>query len=164
MSVNALNGTGVDSIANQLLKVFDRNNDGQLSREEFGDVMRGILGNLANEAGTTAALPAASTPNAALRMNQLEGFSHDKLQTSDSVKYRFARAAAQFDVSGVNSKASAEAHLQNMKPALEGQGLDVLDIKGDRIQIVFQGNPLWVDVIRGATGTSPAYQWLPEGV
>jgi hypothetical protein len=80
---------------------------------------------------------------------------------SQSIKYKFARAAMEFDVSSVKDKAGAEALLNQMKPAMQREGLDVLDISKDKIQVMYEGQPLWVDVIQGASSGSALFQWLP---
>ena len=153
--VNGTAGTGIGAIAQQLLQVFDTNRDGQLTTEEFTAVLNNVLG-AASAAGEGA--PTTSVPG---RSDQLTGFSEVKIATSHSTKYRFARAAMQFDVSRVRTKADAEALLNQMRPAMAAQGLDVLEVKGDRIRVSHEGTPIGVDVIRGTESGAPMFQWLP---
>jgi hypothetical protein len=153
-------GQGVGAMAQQLMQVFDRNKDGQLTTTEFTSVLGELL------SSRSIAAPAAATTTAATgatprRTDQLTGFNPAKFEASQSIKYKFARAAMQFDVSGVKDKSRAEALLQQMKPAMQREGLDVLDISKDKIQVVYEGQPLWIDVIQGSTSGSPLFQWLP---
>lgn len=155
--VNGTSGTGMNAVADQLMKVFDRDRDGRLTTEEFTAVLNNMLGSAT--AGSSGAGAAAGGTR---RTDHMTGFSDAKLDASDSIKYRFARAAMQFDLGSVHDKAGAEALLNQMRPAMASQGLDVLEVKGDRIRVDYNGSPLWVDVIRGATSGSPMFQWLPN--
>jgi len=68
----------------------------------------------------------------------------------------------QSDLSSVKDKASAEATLRGMVPALQEAGLNVLDVRGDKIKITYEGQDVWIDVIaRASSGVDPAFQWLP---
>lgn len=154
MNVNSTAGTGVDAMAEQLMQVFDRNKDGQLTTEEFTAVLGDILGNRAGAADTTAA-------GSTRRTDHLAGFSPAKFDTSQSIKYKFARAAMEFDLASVKDKPSAEALLNEMKPAMAREGLDVIEVSKDKIRVMYEGNPIWVDVIQGSSSGSPMFQWLP---
>jgi hypothetical protein len=48
-----------------------------------------------------------------------------------------------------------------MAPRLQEAGLNVLDVQGDKIKITFEGQDVWIDVIRGAASGDPAFQWMP---
>ena len=91
------------------------------------------------------------------------GFEPTKIPARQSVKYQFARAATQFDIESVKDKPSAEALLNSMRPAFEREGLKVLAVKGDRLQVEIEGQATWVDVIRGSGSGTPAFQWVVEG-
>jgi hypothetical protein len=160
---NTTGVTGLNALAQQLVRTFDRNKDGQLSTEEFTSVLSDFVQRLA-----TADTPnnAASSANSSTtrHTDHLSGFVPEKLESSQSIKYKFGRAAMEFDLSSVKDKASAEALLNEMKPAMEREGLEVLEIKNDKIRVRYEGQPLWVDVIRGASSGNTAFQWLPEGV
>lgn len=159
--MSSVNGTpAIDVLAQQLMQTFDRNRDGQLTTQEFTSVLSSLM---SATAGATAAPGAASSAApAGRRTSHLEGFDLNKLEASQSTKYRFARSAAEFDLTSVTDKASAEALLNTMRPTFEREGLNVLAVKGDRIQVMHEGLPLWVDVIRGANSGAPGFQWLPE--
>lgn len=152
-NVGSTGSTGVSAMAQQLMQVFDRNKDGQLTIPEFTSVLSDLM--------ARRTLSAAAGGSATSRTDQLTGFDPAKLDTGQSVKYQFARAAMQFDVSTVKDKASAEALLNQMRPAMQSEGLEVLDISKDRIQVMFEQQPLWIDVIQGANSGSPLFQWLP---
>jgi hypothetical protein len=158
--MSSVNGSvGIDLLTQQLMGRFDRNKDGRLTTEEFTSVLRSLLDAPPVGTGSTSGTPGGSGVR---RTDHLTGFDHGKLQSSQSIKYRFARAATQFGLESVTDKASAQALLESMRPAFAREGLDVLAIKGDRVQVTYEGQPLWVDVIRGSNSGSPAFQWLPE--
>jgi hypothetical protein len=157
--LNPTGATGVDAVAQQLMQMFDRNRDGQLTVTEFGDVLRELL--TPRTPITAEATAATGVPSVTRRTDQLTGFDSAKFDVSTSTKYRFARAAMQFDVSGVKDKAGAEALLQEMRPAMEREGLQVVEISKDRIQVMHEGRAVWIDVIQGAASGSPRFQWLP---
>ena len=94
------------------------------------------------------------------------GFDTQKMAdpTHDSVKYKFARVARQYSIEGVTSKDAAEQLLNTMKGDLEAAGLDVLDIKNDKIKIRGdQGQDLWVDVLKAVgSGQAKSWIWLSE--
>lgn len=165
-SVNALASrnetTAVDTLAQQLIQRFDGNRDGKLTAEEFTSVLRSLIE--AQPASATAD-PAAGAPVESAgvrRTDHLAGFDLAKLDYSQSTKYRFARAASEASLASVTDKASAEALLDSMRPAFEREGLDVRAVKGDRIQVMHEGQPIWVDVIAGANSGAPMFQWLPN--
>jgi hypothetical protein len=61
----------------------------------------------------------------------------------------------------VTSKSAAEALLNTMKADLQAAGMDVLDVKNDKIKIKVDGEEAWIDVLRGAgSGQAAAWQWL----
>jgi hypothetical protein len=156
-------GQGVGAMAQQLMQVFDRNRDGQLTSTEFTAVLGDLLKH--RSISSTSIDAAAANPGAAgstsRRTDQLAGFNPAKFDTSQSIKYRFARAAMQFDVSSVKDKAGAEALLNQMRPAMQREGLEVLDVSKDKIQVMYEGQPLWVDVIQGASSGAALFQWMP---
>lgn len=168
-SVNAMAATNsassIDALARQLVQRFDSNRDGKLTTEEFTSVLRSLIdaqpsAGITGASASTAAAPVVSS--GVRRTEHLAGFDLVKLDHSQSTKYRFARAASEASLATVTDKASAEALLTSMLPSFQNQGLNVLAVKGDRIQVVHEGQPIWVDVIRGANSGSPAFQWLPN--
>jgi EF hand len=149
---------GINAIAQEIMRVFDRNKDGQLNSAEFASVLSTLVGGSA-----TASAGSGAGAAAAPRTDQLAGFAPEKLATSQSTKYKFARAAMEFDVSQVKSKADAETLLREMQPAMAREGLDVLEVSKDRIKVMHEGAPIWIDVIRAAaSGAGTSFQWLPE--
>jgi hypothetical protein len=166
-SVNALasrNETAsIDMLARQLIQRFDGNKDGKLTTEEFTSVLRSLIEAQPSAAGTGgSSVPASIESSGIRRTDHMAGFDLVKLDHSQSTKYRFARAASEASLASVTDKASAEALLNSMRPSFERQGLDVVAIKGDRIQVMHEGQPIWVDVIGGANSGSPVFQWLPN--
>jgi len=157
--LNPTGTTDVDAVAQQLMTVFDRNRDGKLTAVEFTAVLSELL--TPRTPGTPEATGRPAVATAPRRTDQLAGFDHAKLDASTSTKYRFARAAMEFDVSRVKDKASAEALLQEMRPTMEREGLQVVDISKDRIQVMHEGRAVWVDVIQAAASGSARFQWMP---
>jgi hypothetical protein len=92
----------------------------------------------------------------------MEGFDFGKIASGDlsTAKYRFARVAWRYDLSGVNDEAGAEAVLKNMVPDLEAAGVPVVAIAGSRLTLRGDRGELCVDVIRwNGDGGAPAFQW-----
>jgi hypothetical protein len=167
-------GNALGQLASTLFKSYDVNGDGRLDADEFSTLVAKLTGALAPAAAGQAsaatspsyasrALPASASPRAVRA--RLEGFDHAKLADTAhrTQKYIFARVAQQTDLTSVTDKASAEAVLRSMVPSLQSAGLEVLDVKGDKIKVVGQhsGREVWIDVIRGANSATPAFQWLP---
>ena len=165
-SVNVTSGTGIDAIAEQLMKVFDQNKDGKLSTAEFTSVLNGLLNSQPANAtvGANGVANSAAPIGAPRSTAHLAGFVPEKLVTGQSIKYKFGRAAMDFSVASVHDKASAEALLNQMRPAFQREGLEILQISKDKIQVNFEGQPLWIDVIQNAGTGATNFQWLPEGV
>jgi len=181
-SIGGLNG--IELLTQQLMSRFDSNKDGKLTVDEFSSVLRSMLESqpATVKAGATTAATAAATGGATTsaavnaaasaaapmtargvaRTDHMVGFEPSKLAGRQSVKYQFARAAMQYDIESVKDKPSAEALLNSMKPAFEREGLKVLAVKGDRLQVDLEGQPIWVDVIRGSGSGTPAFQWVVE--
>lgn len=159
---NDTSASAVDALARQLIQTFDSNRDGKLTAEEFTSVLRALIEAKPNASANTSSVPSAMAASGVRRTDHLEGFDLAKLDASQTTKYRFARAASEFSLASVTDKASAEALLNSMRPTFEREGLNVLAVKGDRIQVLHEGQPLWIDVIRGAASGAPAFHWLPE--
>jgi hypothetical protein len=154
----------IDQLARSLVDRFDANKDGQLTTDEFTSFLSSFLnsvstGNKGNAFGLTGAVPAASGPR-----SPMEGFDAAKLAdpSHNHVKYKFARVALNYSLSSVTDKASAGALLESMKADLQAAGIDVLGIKGDKIQVNDDaGQPAWIDVMRGdGRGGAAAWQWM----
>lgn len=161
MSVSTTGATGIDALAQQLLRTFDVNKDGKLSANEFSAVLSSMI-NARPNGTSTADTSSVEAPATARNTSQLAGFDMAKFATSQSPKYKFARAAADFDLGSVNSKPAAEALLNQMRPAFQREGLDVHEIRGDRIRITHEGQDIWIDVIQAAGVGATAFQWLPD--
>jgi hypothetical protein len=167
MSINSVqSNTALDQLARSLATRFDANNDGKLTTDEFTSFLTQFLGS-----ATTAAGAAGSTATAASGgfhgtvRPRMSGFSASKLAdpSHTTIKYRFARVAQTYSLEGVHDKAGAEALLNTMRPDLEAAGIKVLDIKKDSIQVQDGSHaPAWYDVIWGANGSNPAWQWLSK--
>jgi len=152
-------GESIAKMAQQLFNACDSNRDGQLTAVEFQDLLQSLvtkqpLVNRSSAETSVAPRAVAAAPPA------MEGFDPAKIPGRQSPKYMFARVAMQQNLSGVNDKAGAEALLEQMRPALKAEGLDVLDIENDRIKIAHEGKEQWIDVIRAAGTADQAFQWM----
>ena len=96
----------------------------------------------------------------------LEGFDPARLANpeEDDPKYRFGRIVRSVPLAQVHTLGEAERLLACLRPALMRGGLCIRRIEGDRILIERRGELIWVDVIRGVGGQSPAWQWSVRDV
>ena len=95
-----------------------------------------------------------------------EGYNYDKLNdpNHNTPKYIFGKVAQNFKLDSVQGdKAKAEELLNAMVPELREKGLEVVAVKGDRIQVKTEVGYEWVDVIRGAGAPNPGWHWGSEG-
>jgi hypothetical protein len=135
---------------------LDGNRDDKLSTSEFASFLSKFT---APGTGTDAATSPAHEGPAPL----MAGFNEAKLSdpNHNTVKYLFGRVAQHHSLASVHDGASAESVLQEMLPALEAAGITVSDVSKDKIQVLDdEGQATWIDVIRGANSTNPAFQWL----
>ena len=169
MAINSLQPTNpIDQLARSLVDRFDVNKDGQLTTDEFTSFLSNFLNAVApggNALGVAAGAPAlgangikgGSAP-------KMSGFSNAKLADPGhlTIKYKFGRVAQGYSLDSVKDKASAGALLESMRADLTAAGLNVLDVKGDKIKITDDaGQEAWFDVIRAAgVGRNCAWQWL----
>lgn len=95
----------------------------------------------------------------------LEGYNAEKLHNPEhrTPKYLFGRVASHYPLDQVKDKAGAEALLRQMLPDLRAAGLEVVDVKGDKLQVKTELGYEWVDVVRGAGSGSPGWWWGSEG-
>lgn len=96
----------------------------------------------------------------------LEGYDQRKLDDPNhkTPKYLFGRIAQKYNLDSVKGdKAKAEELLKAMLPELKAAGLEIVAVKGDRIQVKTEVGYEWVDVIRGAGGDDPGWWWGSEG-
>lgn len=168
MSINSVQSTTpFDQLARSLVDRFDANKDGQLTTEEFTSFLSSFLTNTAVPNGNANGVVAGAGSNG-LKLGTvkpaLEGFDAGKLADAGhlTAKYKFARVAQQYSIESVTSKSAAESLLNTMKADLQAAGLDVLDVKNDKIKIKDDaGQDAWIDVLRGAgSGRAAAWQWL----
>jgi hypothetical protein len=169
--INSVQSTNpFDQIARQLVDRFDANKDGQLTTEEFTSFLSNFLTSTAtptaapngNAFGVTAGAGSNGLKLGTVKP-RLEGFDAGKIADAShlSEKYKFARVAQQYSIESVTSKSAAEALLNTMKADLQAAGMDVLDVKNDKIKIKVDGEEAWIDVLRGAgSGQAAAWQWL----
>lgn len=165
--------TPIAQLARSLFDTYDTNRDGKLGSDEFASLIAKLTSGLgAAGAGSAAASSANATSpvwsaSGAARAprNRMDGFDSAKLanESHRTPKYLFARAAQYADLSGVKDKASAETLLRGMLPELQAAGLQVTDVRGDKLKVVHEGKEGWVDVICGANSGSPSFQWLVVG-
>jgi hypothetical protein len=163
--------TPIAQLARSLFDVYDTNHDGKLGSDEFARLIAKLTGGTAAAtAGTSATASAngttpvwSSAASGRTPRNRMDGFDSAKIanESHRTPKYLFARVAQFADLSGVTDKASAEAVLRNMLPELQAAGLEVTDVRGDKLKVMWEGKEGWVDVVQGANSGSPSFQWLP---
>jgi len=163
MAISSVSSTNpLDQLAQSLVSRFDANKDGQLTTDEFASFLTSFLTSVSS--GNASALGASRMPAASASPKaRLEGFDAGKLAdlSHKSIKYQFGRVAQNYSLAGVTDKASAEAVLNSMTSDLQAAGVNVLQVKGDSIQIKDDaGQDAWIDVIHGANSGNPAWQWL----
>jgi hypothetical protein len=162
MAISSVSSTNpLDQLAQSLVSRFDANKDGQLTTDEFASFLTNFLSSVSS--GNASALGVGTTAAASAPKARLEGFDAAKLAdlSHKSIKYQFGRVAQNYSLAGVTDKASAEAVLNSMTSDLLAAGVNVLQVKGDSIQIKDDaGQDAWIDVIHGANSGNPAWQWL----
>ena len=167
MAISSVSSTNpLDQLARSLVDRFDANKDGQLTTDEFSSFLSNFLNSAATPSGTVPSITSAPVSFAKVATKQpLEGFDAGKLAdlSHNSLKYRFGRVAQNYSLASVSDKASAQAVLNSMKSDFAAANVDVLDVKGDKLQLKDDsGQTIWVDVIRGAgAGAGAGWQWMP---
>jgi hypothetical protein len=161
MTITSNSLQGLQDLARSLVTRFDADRDGKLAANEFSSFLTSFINAAADGIPASGPIGAATTSSARIGGGRLEGFDAGKLQTSESPKYKFGRVASRYDVSAVHDKAGAEALLTSMAEDLRTAGFRLLEVRGDRLKFTDDaGKDTWVDVIRGSTSGSPAFQWL----
>lgn len=153
--------SALSDLAQQIVQRFDTNNDGSLTTQEFADFLSSFVGSLGGSNAAASASGAADFRRTG--GSPLEGFDFRKMgdPSVTTVKYKFARVAQNWSLNSVTDMASAESLLNAMRPELEANGVTVLQVQKDKIQLLDDyGRPGWVDVIRAAGTNDPAWQWL----
>lgn len=149
-------------LAQSLVQKFDTNGDGSLTTQEFTSFLTSFVGSLGTGGrGASAAADSASHPDR-IGGSPMEGFDFRKIgdPSVTTVKYKFARVAQNWNLNGVTDMAAAESLLNSMRGELEANGVTVLAVSKDKLQILDDfGRPGWVDVIRGAGAPGSAWQW-----
>ena len=168
MAISSVSSTNpLDQLARSLVDRFDANKDGQLTTDEFTTFLSSFLnsvstGSNGNAFGLSGVVPTKSASSGP--KSPMEGFDAVKLAdpSRNHVKYKFARVAMNYSLNSVTDKVSAGALLDSMKADLQAAGIDVLGIKGDKIQVNDDaGQPAWIDVMRGdGRGGAAAWQWM----
>lgn len=161
-------GNALQDLARALFNSVDSNADGQMGLDEFTVFLNRLVTTTTSASQstvtgsafspvTTTALTFSAGPR-----SSMEGFDFGKIANTghQTIKYRFARVAWNYDLSAVKDKAGAESVLRSMVPDLEKAGLTVADVSGDKVKLKDGTEEFWVDVVRGANSGSPAFQWL----
>ena len=164
MAISSVSSTNpLDQLAQSLVQRFDANQDGQLTTDEFTSFLSSFLNSLSTGNGNALGIASGAASSNAGPKAALEGFDMGKINNPSNthVKYKFGRIAQNYSLSSVTDKASAEALLNSMKPQMQAAGIDVLAIKGDKIQVKDDaGQAAWIDVIRATGSSDTGWQWL----
>lgn len=171
MAINSLQSNNpLDQLARSLVDRFDANKDGQLTTDEFSSFLSNFMTAVGKPSGSGLGVAAGAPAHGLTRAvvggsaPMLEGFDSRKLADPGhlTAKYKFGRVAQQYSLDSVTDKAAAEVLLNSMKSDLTAAGLEVLEVKGDKIKVKDDaGQDAWIDVIRGAgSGKAAGWQWL----
>lgn len=164
MAISSVSSTNpLDQLAQSLVQRFDANQDGQLTTDEFTSFLSSFLNSLSTGTGNALGISSGVASANAGPKASLEGYDMRKIgdPSNTHVKYKFGRIAQNYSLSSVTDKASAEALLNSMKPQMQAAGIDVLAIKGDKIQVKDDaGQAAWIDVIRATGSSDTGWQWL----
>jgi hypothetical protein len=157
----------MQDLAQQLVQKFDTNGDGSLTTQEFTTFLTTFMGTLGPTGYTGTGTGTGTTTGAGsgIGRGQMEGFDMNKIGDPGvtTVKYKFARVAQNYGLASVNDMGSAQSLLNQMVPELQAAGVTVLGVDRDKIQVLDDsGQSAWIDVIRGAGGANPAWQWLDQ--
>lgn len=95
----------------------------------------------------------------------LEGYDHNKLNNPlvQSVKYKFGRIAQKYSLDPVHDHQTAQQLLEKMVPEFRAAGIEVKEVKKDKILVKTEIGWEWVDVVRGAGAPNPGWWWGSEG-
>lgn len=128
----------------------------------FGD-QRWWFGDVTNE-GAGGAKPVGFDSIGGVGNAPMQGFDWSALMDfrNTAPKYQFGRAASNFDPN-VQNPQQAEALLESMIQAMQAQGLLVVGVDGDKIQVKTEKGFEWVSVLDGMGGQNPAFQWQALG-
>jgi hypothetical protein len=133
------------SLAQQLFKSVDANNDGKLNSDEFQSFLENLVGAMSNRTGGLGTAAAATgkrlasaddtettTPAASPRVYQgMLGFDYVKLNTPShtTAKYVFARATQ--DIDFAFDRPSRSANLQKIADYAKDHGYPDAKVTGD---------------------------------
>lgn len=173
--------TGDNAINDLIAKVidkFDTNNDKQLNASEFGSFLQGLLGGTSGikSMSLEGDASADATPEVAKEFNPtpcnfglLHGFAADNYYNKDmnSMKYKFARIAADYDPrqAGAAERLVADPRFAKEFPNAKLVGKDCIDFAG-QLSDGARGVPVGlVDVGEAFTDQccGVAWQWLDSG-
>jgi hypothetical protein len=158
-SVSMLRGASALSTNNSINRVLS---DIVGPRAESGNSAAGML-LFSNPTGDDPAAKFRSATKV-----PLEGYDQSKLDNPEhkTPKYLFGRVAQGFSLDSLGGdKAKAQELLTAMVPDLKKAGLEVVSVKGDRIQVKTELGYEWVDVVRASAAAKgeQGWQWGSEG-
>ncbi|MDH4063974.1 MAG: hypothetical protein OEW19_06215 [Acidobacteriota bacterium] len=152
MAVTSTTGIGaVQQLADSLMKRFDANNDGQLSKEEFSGLLGDLMGTF-KSGGFQQGEGGAGV--------KFEGFDFSRAQNPEkSAKDAFAKIAREVGSMPL-TKSEAESWFNtHVKGPFEQLGHKVNWVEGDKFQFTNWQGTYTVDFVRGADGPDPALWW-----
>jgi len=164
MAVNALGtSTDISQLASRLMNRVDTNNDGQLSKEEFGSFLTSLLDGVSQATPAAAASRSVVAPTSLTSLalsggyQPIPGFDSGKLNdpTHTTPKYMFARAVQDLGLLGTPT-----GNLQSVVDQYNKATGKSATVKGDDT-IDFGGDIGVVDVIFSVGGSDARWQWCP---
>ena len=157
------NSTDVAQLASRLMDKVDANNDGQLSKEEFGGFLTSLLQGMSSTSPTSpssASISTSSLARAALFVpsyNAIPGFDTGKLNdlTHTTTKYQFGRAVQDLGLLG----SPTTENLQVVVDAINKNGGNAKVTGKDTID--FNDGYGSIDVIFAVGDANARWQWVP---
>jgi hypothetical protein len=168
-NVTAVSSTS--DLANSIIKNFDTNNDGALSKDEFASFLGQLLNNAGSQTSTTTSAasaglstlyPSAAATTERVKAGTLSGFDETKLNNAGhtSFKYQIGRIL-QYYPSTPEGLQRALDEVRELVPGAKiigtnGDKIDFGDYTDDRA-----GKIGVVDVLVGAASGGRAWAWQP---
>lgn len=163
--------SSMSDLANSIIKNFDANNDGALSKDEFGSFLGQLLNNAGSQttaptstvaSGLATLYPSATAATERVKAGVLSGFDGSKLDNAShtTFKYQVGRIL-QYYPSTPEGLQQAMDEIRELVP-----GAKIIGTNGDKIDFgdytdERSGKIGVVDVLVGAASGGRAWAWQP---
>jgi hypothetical protein len=163
--------SSMSDLASSIIKNFDANNDGALSKDEFASFLGQLLNNTSSQTssstnpvatGLTTLYPSATASAARVKSGTLAGFDETKLNDTGhtSFKYQIGRILQYYP----STPAGLQQALDEIRQLVPGA--KIIGTNGDKIDFgdyndAKSGKIGVVDVLVGAASGGRAWAWQP---